>query len=467
MERASIELKNIYLDYENDRILDNVSLSIKDGDFVTLLGPSGCGKPTTLRIIAGFVQPDKGDVYFDGKRINDLPAYKRPVNTVFQRYALFPHLNVFDNVAFGLKIQKVPKAEIRERVLKMLEIVDLKGYERRRIQKLSGGQQQRVAIARALVNNPKVLLLDEPLGALDLKLRKDMQIELMDIHKKTGVTFIYVTHDQEEALTMSDMVVVMKDGVIQQQGRPEDIYNEPENAFVADFIGESNIFDAVMLEDYKVSFCGRDFECLDGGFGVNKPVDVVIRPEDIDLVEPGKAPLTGVVDNVVFKGVHYEMTIKCGGLFWLVHSTKCQPVGAQVGLDFGPDDIHIMKRLFDGDKNVVEGEVTAEDTITFLDVEFTRENLGLPEGTKVRLTISPKDIEVVSTDHADLTVYLESLIYKGDYNELIVYVYNHEQSLLLHSYLDQQVATDIGIKFHTKNILVEPLPEEEVSGDED
>ena len=242
MERSSIELKNIYLDFENDRILDNVSLSIKDGDFVTLLGPSGCGKTTTLRIIAGFLQPDKGDVYFDGKRINDLPAYKRPVNTVFQRYALFPHLNVFDNVAFGLKIQKVPKAEIRERVLKMLEIVDLKGYERRRIQKLSGGQQQRVAIARALVNNPKVLLLDEPLGALDLKLRKDMQIELMDIHKKTGVTFIYVTHDQEEALTMSDMVVVMKDGVIQQQGKPEDIYNEPKNAFVADFIGESNIF---------------------------------------------------------------------------------------------------------------------------------------------------------------------------------------------------------------------------------
>ncbi len=249
MEHASIELRNIFVDFDNDRILDNVSLSVKDGDFVTLLGPSGCGKTTTLRIIAGFVQPDKGDVYFDGKRINDLPAYKRPVNTVFQRYALFPHLNVFDNVAFGLKIQKVPKAEIKERVLRMLEIVDLKGYERRRIQKLSGGQQQRVAIARALVNNPKVLLLDEPLGALDLKLRKDMQIELMDIHKKTGVTFIYVTHDQEEALTMSDMVVVMKDGVIQQQGRPEDIYNEPENAFVADFIGESNIFDATMLED--------------------------------------------------------------------------------------------------------------------------------------------------------------------------------------------------------------------------
>ena len=328
MERSSIELKNIYLDFEHDRILDNVSLSIKDGDFVTLLGPSGCGKTTTLRIIAGFLQPDKGDVYFDGKRINDLPAYKRPVNTVFQRYALFPHLNVFDNVAFGLKIQKVPKAEIRERVLKMLEIVDLKGYERRRIQKLSGGQQQRVAIARALVNNPKVLLLDEPLGALDLKLRKDMQIELMDIHKKTGVTFIYVTHDQEEALTMSDMVVVMKDGVIQQQGKPEDIYNEPKNAFVADFIGESNIFDATMLEDYKVSFCGETFECLDAGFGVNKPVDVVIRPEDVDLVEPDKAALTGVVDNVVFKGVHYEMTIQCGGLYWLVHSTKCAPAWA-------------------------------------------------------------------------------------------------------------------------------------------
>ena len=367
-------------------------------------------------------------------------------------------------MAFGLKIQKVPKAEIRERVLKMLEIVDLKGYERRRIQKLSGGQQQRVAIARALVNNPKVLLLDEPLGALDLKLRKDMQIELMDIHKKTGVTFIYVTHDQEEALTMSDMVVVMKDGVIQQQGKPEDIYNEPKNAFVADFIGESNIFDATMLEDYKVSFCGKTFECLDAGFGVNKPVDVVIRPEDVDLVEPDKAALTGVVDNVVFKGVHYEMTIQCGGLYWLVHSTKCQPVGTSVGLDFGPDDIHIMKRLFDGDVNIVEGEVIDEDTVSFMDVEFVREGLNLPEGTKVRLTISPKDIEVVSTDHADLTVYLESLIYKGDYNELIVYT--HEQSLLLHSYLDQQVATDIGIKFHTENIAVEPLPAEEVSGDE-
>ena len=263
---------------------------------------------------------------------------------------------------------------------------------------------------------------------------------------------------------MSDTVVVMDGGRIQQIGTPEDIYNEPKNAFVADFIGESNIFDATMLEDYKVSFCGKTFECLDAGFGVNKPVDVVIRPEDVDLVEPDKAALTGVVDNVVFKGVHYEMTIQCGGLYWLVHSTKCQPVGTSVGLDFGPDDIHIMKRLFDGDVNIVEGEVIDEDTVSFMDVEFVREGLNLPEGTKVRLTISPKDIEVVSTDHADLTVYLESLIYKGDYNELIVYT--HEQSLLLHSYLDQQVATDIGIKFHTENIAVEPLPAEEVSGDE-
>lgn len=466
-----IELKNIILSYDGDRILDNVSLNIEDGQFVTLLGPSGCGKTTTLRVIGGFVSPDEGDVFLDGKRINDLPPHKRPINTVFQRYALFPHLNVFDNVAFGLKIQKLPKAEIRERVLKMLEIVDLKGFERRRVSKLSGGQQQRVAIARALVNNPKILLLDEPLGALDLKLRKDMQIELMQIQQKLKITFIYVTHDQEEALTMSDMVVVMKDGVIQQAGKPEDIYNEPKNAFVADFIGESNIFDAVMVEDYKVSFCGETFQCLDAGFGCNKPVDVVLRPEDITLVEAGKSRLTGTVQNVVFKGVHYEMSINCGGLDWLVHSTKMQPVGSTVGLDFTPDDIHIMNRLFEGDTNVLEGEVTEEDTIEFLGVSFTRENLGLEEGTKVTLTISPKAIEVVSIDHAHMKVYLESLIYKGDYNELIVYTYEGGKSVMLHSYLDQQVATDIGIKFDFDKIVVTPVksvPDAvEVSGGEE
>ena len=449
-----IELKNIVLSYEGDRILDNVSLSIESGQFVTLLGPSGCGKTTTLRIIGGFATPDEGDVLFEGKRINDLPPHKREVNTVFQRYALFPHLNVFDNVAFGLKIQKLPREEIRQRVLSMLEIVDLKGFEKRRVNRLSGGQQQRVAIARALVNRPKLLLLDEPLGALDLKLRRDMQLELMNIQRKTGVTFVYVTHDQEEALTMSDVVVVMKDGVIQQQGRPEDIYNEPENAFVADFIGESNIFDGVMEADCKVRLCGRTLTCLDGGFGENRPVDVVIRPEDIDLVPPSDELLTGEVTGVVFKGVHYEMAVQCGGLQWLIHSTDAHPVGEQVGLSFGPDDIHIMKRLFEGSENVLRGEVTGEDEITFCDVSFERPGLGLPEGTPVELIIQPGDIEVVSIDHAHLTVYLESLIYKGDYNELVVWTGG--RSLLIHSYLDQQVATDIGIRFDFDKIRIAP-----------
>ncbi len=458
-----IELKDIILSYDGDRILDNVSLKVEDGQFVTLLGPSGCGKTTLLRIIGGFVSPDEGDVFLDGKNINNVPPHKRPINTVFQRYALFPHLNVFDNIAFGLKIQKVDKKEIKTRVLKMLEIVDLKGFESRKVSRLSGGQQQRVAIARALVNNPKILLLDEPLGALDLKLRKDMQIELMQIQQKLKITFIYVTHDQEEALTMSDMVVVMKDGVIQQAGKPEDIYNEPENAFVADFIGESNIFDAIMQKDYLVSFCGETFECLDAGFGNNTPVDVVLRPEDITLVEAGKSKLTGVVENVVFKGVHYEMTVKCGGLCWLVHSTKMEPIGTTVGIHFTSDAIHIMKRLFENDKNILEGKVVSEDTIEFLGITFKRENLNLPEETNVNLTISPKDIEVVSVDHADMTVYLESLVYKGDYNELVVYTYEGGKSVLIHSYLDQQVATDIGIKFDFDKIIVTPISNTEVT----
>ncbi|MCI8600959.1 MAG: ABC transporter ATP-binding protein [Oscillospiraceae bacterium] len=449
-----IELKNIVLSYDGDRILDDVSLSIESGQFVTLLGPSGCGKTTTLRIIGGFLTPDSGDVFFDGRRINDLPPHKREVNTVFQRYALFPHLNVFDNVAFGLKIQKLPKDEIRRRVLEMLEIVDLKGFERRRITRLSGGQQQRVAIARALVNRPKVLLLDEPLGALDLKLRKDMQIELMNIQRRTGVTFIYVTHDQEEALTMSDRVVVMKDGVIQQYASPEDIYNEPKNAFVADFIGESNIFDAVMEKDFLVSFCGREFACEDKGFGERRPVDVVIRPEDIDLCEPKGDLLAGEVRSSIFKGVHYEMNIQCGGLDWLVHSTDAWPVGSAVGLMFGPNDIHIMNRLFEGSENHLAGEVVKEDTVEFWGYQFERPGLGLPAGASVSLTIPPEAIEVVSADHADMVVYLESLIYKGDYNELIVYNYENGRSLLLHSYLDQQVATDIGIKFKFDQIEI-------------
>ena len=325
-------------------MLRGISLSIKRREFVTLLGPSGCGKTTTLRIIGGFEQPDSGDVFFDGKRLNDVPPYQREINTVFQRYALFPHLNVAENIAFGLHIKKLSRDEIKRKTAEMLELVGLRGFENRDVTSLSGGQQQRVAIARALVCEPRVLLLDEPLGALDLKLRKDMQIELKRIQQRTGITFIYVTHDQEEALTMSDRIVVMNHGVIQQVGSPTDIYNEPENAFVADFIGESNIIDGVMLEDRKVEFCDREFECVDSGFGHNTPVDVVIRPEDLRLVYAGDGLLQGVVESIVFKGVHYEMMVRTEHFTFTVHSTMAEPVGKTVGLTVIPFDIHIMHK---------------------------------------------------------------------------------------------------------------------------
>ncbi len=456
-----VDLKGVTMSYEDDLILDHIDLKVLDKEFVTLLGPSGCGKTTTLRVIGGFISPDSGDVFLEGKRINDIPPHKRPINTVFQKYALFPHLNVFENVAFGLRVNKVPKDEIVTRVKKMLEIVDLKGFERRRVTRLSGGQQQRVAIARALVNHPKILLLDEPLGALDLKLRKEMQLELKKIQKQLSITFIYVTHDQEEALTMSDTIVVMKDGVIQQIGTPEDIYNEPKNAFVADFIGESNIFDGTMIDDYLVSFSGQQFRCSDKGFDKNQPVDVVIRPEDITLSsKENSSHLWGEVTGVVFKGVHYEMNVVCNGLNWMVHSTKSQNIGDFVGIMLTPEDIHIMNKLFKGDTNIVSGVVTEENTIEFFDITFTRDNLGLDVGTKVTLNISPKDIEVVSLDIADLRVYLESLIYKGAYNELIVFT--NDKSIMLHSQNDEQVATDIGIKFNFDNIVITPTAKSEV-----
>ena len=343
-ENKIIELKDIAVSFDGEPVLKRLNLSISDGEFVTLLGPSGCGKTTTLRIIAGFIIPDSGDVFFDGKRVNDLPAYKRTVNTIFQRYALFPHLNVYENVAFGMRVQKKSNAEIKETVTRMLELVNLKGFEKRAVSKLSGGQQQRVAIARALANNPRVLLLDEPLAALDLKLRKDMQTELKNIQKSLGISFIYVTHDQEEALSMSDTVVVMDNGEIQQIGTPQDIYNEPENAFVADFIGESNILDGVMLEDYLVEFFGRKFKCLDAGFEKNEPVDVVIRPEDIDIVDPDKGHLTGLVTNVTFKGVHYDTIVDFKGFKWLIQTTDYYPEGTHIGIVLNPEDIHIMKK---------------------------------------------------------------------------------------------------------------------------
>ena len=344
MSKELIRLVGCTMAFDDEIVLDDINLYINDKEFLTLLGPSGCGKTTTLRIIGGFITPTSGDVLFDGVRINDVPPHKRKVNTVFQRYALFPHLDVYENVAFGLRIAKLPEAEIDSRVTEMLEIVSLKGFENRRVSQLSGGQQQRVAIARALVNRPKVLLLDEPLGALDLRLRKDMQQELKRIQQALGITFIYVTHDQEEALAMSDTVVVMDKGRIQQIGRPEDIYNEPKNAFVADFIGESNILDGVMPEDYQVKFFGRRFKCLDAGFEKNEPVDVVIRPEDVDIVAPEDGQVCGTVTSVTFKGVHYDTIVDFHGFKWLIQTTDYHEVGEVIGIILNPDDIHIMKK---------------------------------------------------------------------------------------------------------------------------
>ena len=344
MAAELIRLKDLVMEFGNERVLDSINLTIEDKKFLTLLGPSGCGKTTTLRIIAGFQKPTSGEVFFDGQPITDLPPYKRQVNTVFQNYALFPHLDVYDNIAFGLRISKLPEKEIDRRVGEMLASVSLKGFENRPITSLSGGQQQRVAIARALVNRPKVLLLDEPLGALDLRLRMDMQNELKQIQQEVGITFVYVTHDQEEALSMSDTVVVMDAGKILQIGTPEDIYNEPANAFVADFIGESNILDGIMLEDYKVKMFGQEFTCVDKGFEKNEPVDVVIRPEDIDIVAADAGHLCGTLTNVIFKGVHYDTIVDFKGFKWLIQTTDYYPVDSYIGIQLNPDDIHVMKR---------------------------------------------------------------------------------------------------------------------------
>ena len=342
MPKELIRLSNCVMSFDGNVVLNSINLAIEDKEFLTLLGPSGCGKTTTLRLIGGFETPTSGDIFFEGTRINDLPPHKRKVNTVFQRYALFPHLNIFENIAFGLRISRLPEKEINTRVLDSLELVNLSGLEKRAISTLSGGQQQRVAIARAIVNQPQVLLLDEPLGALDLKLRKEMQIELKKIQQQLGITFVYVTHDQEEALTMSDTVVVMDNGIIQQIGSPVDIYNEPINAFVADFIGESNIIPGIMHKDFDVSFAGTRFVCVDKGFAAESAVDVVIRPEDMDLVEPSAAQISGRVTSCIFKGVHYEMIVQSSEYAWMVHSTDAAPIGSSVGLHIGPDDIHIM-----------------------------------------------------------------------------------------------------------------------------
>lgn len=343
--RKLISFKNIVKEFDGTLVLKGINLDIMENEFVTLLGPSGCGKTTLLRILGGFIEQSEGEVFFDDIEISKVPPYKREINTVFQRYALFPNMNVYDNVAFGLRIKKQSKDVIDQKVKRMLKLVGLDGYGNRDVTLLSGGQQQRVAIARALVNEPMVLLLDEPLGALDLKLRKEMQLELKKIHKEVGITFIYVTHDQEEALTMSDKIVVLNEGEIQQIGTPTDIYNEPENQFVAKFIGESNIIDGVMLDDYRVVFMNKEFECVDYGFHDNENVDIVIRPEDLDIVSPDQGKLTGIIKSILFKGVHYEIVVTTNNRDILVHTTDYAEVGKEVGLDFFPEDIHVMSKI--------------------------------------------------------------------------------------------------------------------------
>ena len=342
-----VSLRDIVVEFDGQRILDGLNLDIHDKEFVTLLGSSGCGKTTTLRLIAGFLEPNAGKVLLKGKDITGVPPYKRPVNTVFQKYALFPHLNVFENVAFGLRLKKLDEDTIRRKVRDMLEVVGLKGFERRSISQMSGGQQQRVAIARSLVNEPEILLLDEPLGALDLKLRKEMQLELKRLQREMNITFIYVTHDQEEALTMSDRVVVMRDGNILQIGTPQDIYNEPCNAFVADFIGESNIIDGIMHKDYLVEFANDYFDCVDKGFSLKERVQVVVRPEDFKIVPADKGKISGIVESIIFKGVHYEIMVDAMGYKWKIHTTQYVEPGTLIGMDVAPMDIHIMKRTED------------------------------------------------------------------------------------------------------------------------
>lgn len=463
-----IELVDVSKEFDGLSVVENLNLYIRKGEFVTLLGPSGCGKTTTLRMIAGFELPTTGQILLNGKDISHLPPNERPVNTVFQKYALFPHLNVFENVAFGLKLKRVettyldrkgnekkklaklPKEVIEEKVRKALEVVDLTGFEKRSISTLSGGQQQRIAIARAIVNEPEILLLDEPLGALDLKMRKEMQLELKAMHKRLGITFIYVTHDQEEALTMSDTVVVMADGSIQQIGTPEMIYNEPKNTFVADFIGESNIFSGVMPHDGLVRFCGKPFTCLDGGFEKDEPVDVVVRPEDVQITTPDKGIMSGRVTSVVFKGIHYQILVQCGKYEIEIQSTTTPEIGEMVGLLVQPDGIHVMKKKFRVNK--FSGVITKHNTVEFGDGEFDCDVTQLypgshldeegylitAKGEKLDLTDVEVNVEVGlhditmsdNLDEGGAQGHIISLIYKSEYYRYIVRTENEEDYVL-------------------------------------
>ncbi len=445
-----IELVDVHKEFDGVSVVDNLNFYIRKGEFITFLGPSGCGKTTTLRMIAGFEMPTSGKILLNGKDISDLPPNRRPVNTVFQKYALFPHLNVFENVAFGLKLKKLPKDVIAEKVKNALEIVDLAGFEKRSIATLSGGQQQRIAIARAIVNEPEILLLDEPLGALDLKMRKEMQLELKAMHKRLGITFIYVTHDQEEALTMSDTIIVMSDGSIQQIGTPEMIYNEPKNTFVADFIGESNIFSGVMPRDKQVRFCGKSFECTDGGFEKDEPVDVVVRPEDVIITTPEEGFLKGKVTSVIFKGIHYQILVQCGRYEIEIQSTSAPVVGQQVGLCVNPDGIHVMKKKFRVNK--FNGVITKHNTVEFGDGEFECDVTQLYPGSHLdedgylitakgeRIDLTDVEVNVEVGLH-DITMsdnledggaqgHIISLIYKSEYYRYIVRTENEEDYVL-------------------------------------
>ena len=451
--------------------LDDVSLQIKKGEFVTILGPSGCGKTTLLRCIAGFQVATEGDILLNGEDVTTMPPHLRDVNTVFQKYALFPHLNVFDNVAFGLKLKKEDKKVIEKKVKQALKTVGMTDYEYRDVDSLSGGQQQRVAIARALVCDPDVVLLDEPLGALDLKLRKDMQIELKKIQQKTKKTFVYVTHDQEEALTMSDRVVVMNNGVIAQIGTPTDIYNEPSNAFVADFIGEANIINGVMLDDCKVEILGHTLTCVDKGFSKNLPVDVVIRPEDIEVVDPSQAELVGVVEDTIFKGVHYEMSVRCNKCQWIIHSTVAQKVGSTIGMTVAPDNIHIMHKMFLLNNNEIFTTVLYSDeeanttTVSIEDNEIEIKDHYFEEGTRLHIILPPTGLHVAGDGVGDLDeVYIESVIWKGEHNEIILE--SDERKWLMQSDQDEQVATYVPISFDFSKATFNVIEEEGVANED-
>ncbi len=450
-----IELKHITKTFEDGFVaVEDFNLTVKRGEFVTFLGPSGCGKTTTLRMIAGFEIPTEGEILLDGKEIGNLPPNKRPINTVFQRYALFPHLNIFDNIAFGLKLKKLPKDEIKRKVKKVLEMVDLEGFETRKVATLSGGQQQRIAIARALVNEPEILLLDEPLGALDLKMRKEMQLELKSMHERLGITFIYVTHDQEEALTMSDKIVVMSEGRMQQIGTPEDIYNEPKNAFVADFIGESNIFTGIMTDKLKVRFCGAEFACVDD-VEHGRLVEVVVRPEDVEITTPEKGAIVGTVTSVVFKGVHYEITVESGKNEIVIQSTKTAAVGSQVGMNVEPDGIHIMipehtlnKIESDVDKNyeltIFDGKIQCDLTKIIPGSKFNEDHVLLDahgevidyEKLKVVLAIKPRHISMSDNEEEGIVCgHIINLIYKGDHYSYVVRTDMDEDFIVNDEYL--------------------------------